>query len=181
MLPEQGVGTRGDTSSIAGGSPVNPYCREVEPFLTSIRGLATYTIPRIDVQVSGTWRNDPGNDLAANFVVNNAWIASGPQPLGRDLSEAANVTVNLIEPQTFFAPRRNNIDMRVAKIFRYGRTRTQIGFDIYNLTNTDVVTGFNQTFSPTSTTWLTPTGYSAGAVREDQRAVRFLIWKDRCQ
>ena len=47
--------------------------------------------------------------------------------------------------------------MRVAKIFRYGRTRTQIGFDVYNLTNTDVVTGFNQTFSPTSTTWLTPT------------------------
>ena len=157
VLPEQGVGTRGDTSSISGGSPVNPYCREVEPYLTSIRGLATYTIPRINVQVSGTWRSDPGDDLAANFVVTNAWIASGPQPLGRDLSEAANVTVNLIEPQTFFAPRRNNIDMRVAKIFRYGRTRAQIGFDIYNLTNTDVVTGFNQTFSPTSTTWLTPT------------------------
>ena len=30
--------------------------------------------------------------------------------------------------------------------------------DIYNLTNTDVVTSFNQTYSPTSTTWLTPTG-----------------------
>ena len=32
-----------------------------------------------------------------------------------------------------------------------------VGIDIYNLTNTDVATGFNQTFSPTSTTWLTPT------------------------
>ncbi len=156
ILPEQGIGTRGDTSSIAGGSPVNPYCHEVEPYLTSIRGLATYTIPRIDLQVSGTWRNDPGDDLAANFVASNAYIAANGT-LGRDLSEAANVTINLIEPQTFFAPRRNNIDMRIAKIFRYGRTRTQIGFDIYNLTNTDVVTGFNQTFSPTSTTWLTPT------------------------
>ena len=155
-MPEQGIGTRGDTSSIAGGSPVNPYCHEVEPYLTSIRGLATYTIPRIDLQVSGTWRNDPGDDLAANFVASNAYIAANGT-LGRDLSEAANVTINLIEPQTFFAPRRNNIDMRIAKIFRYGRTRTQIGFDIYNLTNTDVVTGFNQTFSPTSTTWLTPT------------------------
>jgi outer membrane receptor protein involved in Fe transport len=49
------------------------------------------------------------------------------------------------------------MDLRIAKIFRYGRTRTQVGFDVYNLTNTDVVTGFNQTFSPTSTTWLTPT------------------------
>ena len=46
--------------------------------------------------------------------------------------------------------------------------------DIYNLTNTDVVTGFNQTFSPTSTTWLTPTADPAGTVREDQRAVRLL-------
>jgi Carboxypeptidase regulatory-like domain len=159
VLPEQGRGTRGATTSVtsASGSPVNPYCREVEPYQTSIRGLATYTIPRIDVQVSGTWRNDPGDSLAANYVANNAVIAAGPQPLGRNLSESTNVTVNLIEPYTFYSDRRNNIDLRIAKIFRYGRTRTQLGVDIYNLTNTDVVTGFNQTFSPTSTTWLTPT------------------------
>jgi hypothetical protein len=156
VLPEQGQGTRGSTTSIAGGSPVNPYCREAEPYLTSIRGLASYTIPRIDVQISGTWRSDPGNDLAANFVANNAYIAANGT-LGRSLSEATNVTVNLIEPNTFYADRRNNIDLRIAKIFRYGRTRTQIGVDVFNLTNTDVVTGFNETFSPTSTTWLTPT------------------------
>jgi hypothetical protein len=35
---------------------------------------------------------------------------------------------------------------------------TQIGMDAYNVTNTGVVTSFNQTFSPTTTTWLTPTG-----------------------
>jgi hypothetical protein len=54
--------------------------------------------------------------------------------------------VNLIAPQTYFADRRNNIDFRVAKIFRYNRTRTQVGVDIYNVTNTDVITGFNQGF-----------------------------------
>ena len=80
----------------------------------------------------------------------------GPQPLGRNLS-SGNVTVNLVAPATLYASRRNNVDFRVAKILRYGRTRTQIGLDIYNLTNTDVVTGYNQTYSPTSTTWLTPT------------------------
>ena len=154
-LPEQGIGTRGDTTSIAGGSPVNPYCRVVEPYTTQIRGLATYTIPRVDVQVSGTWANNPGPDLAANYVVSNAVARAGG--LGRDLS-SGNVTVNLIAPNTFYAARRNNIDLRIAKIFRYGRTRTQVGFDVYNLTNTDVVTAYNQTFSPTSTTWLTPTG-----------------------
>src|SRR5688572_8600998 len=30
-------------------------CRDVEPWLTTIRGLATYTIPRIDVLLSGTF------------------------------------------------------------------------------------------------------------------------------
>jgi hypothetical protein len=90
--------------------------------------------------------------------VSNATIAAGPQPLGRPLAGGANnVTVNLIQPSTFFAERRNNIDMRLSKILRYGRTRTQVGIDIYNLMNKDTVTGFSQTFSPTSTTWLTPT------------------------
>jgi hypothetical protein len=133
---------------------VNPYCREIEPFLTSIRGLASYTIPRIDVQVSGTWSSDPGPQLAATFVATNT--VTRPS-LGRNLSEGSSVTVNLIEPGTLYADRRTNIDFRVAKIFRYGRTRTQVGLDIYNVTNTDVVTSFNQRFVPGGA-WLTPTG-----------------------
>ena len=60
---------------------MNPYCRVVEPYRTSIRGLATYTIPQIDLQVSGTWRNDAGPELAANYVVSNASIA-GTRTLG---------------------------------------------------------------------------------------------------
>ena len=42
----------------------------------------------------------------------------------------------------------------VSKILRYGRTRTQVGIDVYNLMNYDTITGYSQTFSPTSTTWL---------------------------
>jgi hypothetical protein len=134
---------------------VNPYCRQVQPFQTSIRGLATYTIPRIEVQLSGTWSSDPGPQLAANFVANNAYIRANSQ-LGRNLTGANNVTVNLIEPGTLYADRRTNLDFRVSKIFRYGRTRTQLGVDFYNLTNTDVVTTYNQTFVPNGA-WLTPT------------------------
>jgi hypothetical protein len=168
-LPELGTGPTGlanssltanVTAGAAAGralSVTNPYCRIEETYKTQFKGLATYTIPKVDVQVSGTWASIPGDDLAANFVADNAWIAKGPQPLGRNLSGASNVTVNLITPQTLFAPRRNNIDFRVAKILRFGRTRTQVGVDIYNLTNTDVATTFNQAYSPASTAWLTPT------------------------
>src|SRR5207247_1320781 len=53
---------RGDT--VAGLT--SPYCRSVEPFLTSFRGLAAYIVPKVDVQLAATWRSDPGNDLQAN-------------------------------------------------------------------------------------------------------------------
>ena len=152
-VPEQGQGPTGtDNTSIAGGSVVNPYCRVEEPYSTQFKGLATYTIPKVDVQVSGTWTSTPGESLAANFTVTNA-IAS--PSLGRNLS-SGNVTVNLIAPNTIFADRQNNVDFRVAKVFRYARTRAQVGIDVYNLTNTDVVTGYNQGFVANGA-WLTPT------------------------
>src|SRR5688572_27899991 len=109
-LPEYGTGPAGTNQSITAGSPVNPYCRTVEPSRTDFRGLATYTIPRADVQVSGTWRSNPGDDLAANFVVNSAAANAGPQPLGRNLS-SGNVTVNLLEPFTLFEDRQNVFDV----------------------------------------------------------------------
>ena len=137
------------------GGSADPLPHE-EPYQTSIRGLASYLVPKIGVQVSGTWSSDPGPQLAANYVISNTIIQNGPQPLGRALSEG-NPTVNLIAPGTFYADRRTNVDFRVSKILRYGRTRTQVGLDIYNLTNTDVVTTYNQTYSPTTSTWLTPT------------------------
>jgi hypothetical protein len=150
--------TRVTTST---GALTNPWCHVVEPFLTSFRGLATYVVPKVDVQVSGTWRSDPGPDLAANYVVSNAIAATS---LGRNLSACpaptgacnANVTVNLIQPGTLYGARINNVDMRLAKIFRFYGTRAQVGVDIYNLLNTDVVTQYNQGYSPTTSTWLTP-------------------------
>ena len=145
--------TRVTTST---GALSNPWCRVDEPFLTSFRGLATYVIPKIDLNVSMTWRSDPGPEQAANYVVTSA-IA---QPsLGRPLS-SGNVTVNLIEPGTLYGDRINNIDIRVAKILRIGGTRAQFGADIYNLMNTDVVTLYNNGYTaPTATResiWLTP-------------------------
>ena len=141
--------TRVTTST---GALANPDCRVVEPMQTSMRGLATYLVPKVDIQVSGTWRSDPGDELAANYVVTSA-VA---QPsLGRPLS-SGNVTVNLIPPGTLYGDRRNNIDVRVAKVLRLAGIRAQVGVDVYNLMNTDAVTGFNNGYSPTGA-WLTPT------------------------
>ena len=85
---------------------------------------------------------------------------SANAPRGRSgaaVGTAGNVTVNLIAPATLYAARRNNLDFRVAKILRYGRTRTQIGVDVFNATNTDTPTTFNQGYTGAAGSWLTPT------------------------
>ena len=84
------------------------------------------------------------------------------------------MTVNLVEPGTLYGDRVNEVDLRLAKILRFGRTRTNVGFDIYNILNSAPVLSYNQAFSPTTTTWLTPTARAAAAVLEVQRAGRFL-------
>jgi len=160
-MPELGAGPDGSANnSIAANvattvfsSVTNPYCRIVEPYLTSIRGLATYTVPKLGVQVSGTWQSNPGPLLQANYVVSNATVKT---MLGRDLSGgASNVTINLIQPGTQYGDRINQLDFRVAKIVRYRRTRTQVGVDIYNATNSDTPLTYNNTFVPGGQ-WLVP-------------------------
>ena len=103
--------------------------------------------------ISGTFRSDQGAPLAANWSASNAVI----QPsLGRPLSNAAtSATINLIEPGTLFGDRVNEVDVRFAKILKFGRTRTNIGFDIYNILNSAAVLSYNQAFVPNGQ-WLTP-------------------------
>jgi hypothetical protein len=54
--------------------------------------------------------------------------------------------------------------MRVSKILRFGRTRSNVGIDLYNLFNSNTGTAFKQVFGTlqpngtvNSTTWLRPT------------------------
>jgi hypothetical protein len=144
------------TGTTATSGLQNYSCRVVEPMQTSFRGLATYLIPKVDVQVSGTWRSDPGDELRADYVVTSA---TARPSLGRDLS-SGNVTVNLVPRGTLYGARVNNMDLRIAKIFRFRGTRAQLGADVYNLLNTDVVTTYNNGYTaPTATSgsiWLTP-------------------------
>jgi hypothetical protein len=162
--PDSGLGTNssvtGTVTALGGGayalSVRNPYCRIEEPFRTDFRGLATYVIPKVDVQVAATWASIPGDSLRADYTVTNAIIAAGPQPLGRNLTGGSTVVVNLIPPATMWGARRNNMDMRIAKIVRFGATRAQVGVDVYNLLNADTVTNYNYGFVPGGT-WLRPT------------------------
>jgi hypothetical protein len=77
--------------------------------------------------------------------------------LGRNLSgNAPNITVNVLEPHEMIGARVNEMDLRIGKIFRFGRTRTNIGVDIYNLLNAAAPLSYNQAFI-LDRPWLTPT------------------------
>ena len=135
-------------------SPTNPWCDTSSGWITRATAFGSYTIPKVEVQVSGTLRSDSGGQLAAN------WTAPNSATVGLNRAFAGlgsqTITVNLIEPGTLYGERVNQIDMRFAKIVRFGRTRTTVGFDVYNLINSNAVLTYNQTFSPTTTTWLRP-------------------------
>jgi hypothetical protein len=157
---------------------LNPYCHIETTFLPQYKGIASYVVPRIDVSLSGTFQSKPGIQVsgfgtpvsggafAANWTVPTT-STSGPNlstnsTLGRAPSgNAPNLTVNLIEPYSILGERVNELDLRIGKIFRFGRNRANVGVDIYNALNAATPLSYNQAFvqnlSTGATTWLTPT------------------------
>jgi hypothetical protein len=133
-------------------NPSRRNCRVTLPFQTQIKGLASYIIPKIDVQVSGTVQSQPGSEIAANWNVPSAVVA---ETLGRPLAGGvANVTINLLNPGEMYRDRLTEVDFRVGKIIRFGRARADVGLDVYNLFNSSVVQNSITTYGPT---WLRPT------------------------
>ena len=140
-------------------------CRVEEPWLWAWGGLANYVVPKIDVQVSGIMRsmanvtatNDPasnGLSQSANYFEPAANIVA---QLGRPVAgNASQVTLDLARLGDVYPSRINNVDMRVAKIVRFGRFRANVGFDLYNLFNANTGTAFNQNFGTNGATWLRP-------------------------
>ena len=100
-------------------APLNPYCHNEPGFITRWTGLMSYTIPRIDVSVSGTIRSDQGAPLQANW---NAPLSAIVPSLGRPLSANQQfATVNLVAPGEVWGDRVNEVDIRIGKIVRIGR------------------------------------------------------------
>ena len=133
-----------------------PYCHQDTNFLTQVKFLGTYTLPRVDVQFSGTFQSIPGPLISANTVFTNAVVKPS---LGRDLAAgAANVTINLVPPGTLYGDRMNLLDFRFGKVLKVNRTRTLVSLNLYNVLNSSAVAGENATYvNATATGWRVPT------------------------
>jgi hypothetical protein len=158
------------TGAIDGPDPRG--CDNVEPWQTTLRGLASYTIPKIDVLVSTVVRSQPEALLAgtanttAQWQVPNSVIIAA---LGHSHPSLIPTGVTVVplghnDRRIYADERRTQVDMRFAKIVRFGRTRTDIGVDLNNLFNTNYASSFNTTYSyntdnsPRPGGWGTPTG-----------------------
>ena len=53
------------------------------------------------------------------------------------------MTLNLVKPGEVWGDRVNEVDVRIAKVLRFGRMKTTVGIDIFNLTNADTVLTYN--------------------------------------
>jgi hypothetical protein len=123
-------------------------CFDKEPFQTTFRGLASYTVPKIDVRLSGTVRSQPGLERTATWQVPNTVIASvlGRVPFGQLPTGNTNIALLDDNERRLYGERRTQIDMRLAKILRFGETRTTVGLDLGNLLNTNYATTFENTY-----------------------------------
>ena len=88
--------------------------------------------------------------------------------------------MNLIAPGTLYGDRVNEIDFRIAKVLRFGRTRTNVGFDIYNVLNASPVLTYNQAFIPISAAnpngqWLVPTSVLQSRFVKFSASIDFLM------
>ncbi len=150
-------------------------CAVTEPWLTSVRGLVSYTVPKIDVLLASSFRSTPsvqpstvntyvatnGLSTSANENVTTAVLQAQASTLGRGLvSGLPFQTVDLTLPGQVYPDRINSLDLRAAKVVRFGRYRANVGFDLYNLFNRNTGTAFNQVFDPppsNGAAWLRPT------------------------
>jgi hypothetical protein len=157
-------------------------CRAVDPVETTLRGNANYMIPKVGVQVSATMRSQPPRI----FTTNNPTVFVGIQPAAPTVASDANWNVPNPVVQSLLGRlppgglpngttliplvdnavkviadnRRTQIDMRLAKIVRFGGRRVDIGLDLQNLLNTNYGTVFEQQYdytAPNGGTWLNPT------------------------
>jgi hypothetical protein len=164
-------------------SPDPRDCHDADPFQTTLRGLASYTIPKIDVLVSGTVRSQPDVERVANYNLPNSpsSAACAPNPaacvtlqgilgyLPTGVTATGTQTINLIDNdhRLYSDERRTQVDLRFAKIVRFGGTRADIGVDIANLLNTNYATTWENTYqysinnTGNGGTWNNPTAIYA--------------------
>jgi hypothetical protein len=166
-------GTGGFLDTFLGGIGQWPqqFCHRESGWKTNVKGLASYTVPKIDVLVSGTIKSVayPGNEFPSVQSQSLGGQALGffkvpglefldNTTLGRPLSSGIPIQfLQVVEPGKLYGDRLTSMDLRLGKILRFGgNSRTMLNFDIYNLFNANTTEVYQRTYSAPTPPGATP-------------------------
>jgi hypothetical protein len=158
-----------DSSLVAQGAVAtyprtDAFCRVVPPWssVAQFRGMLVYPLPW-SLQTSVIYQDIPGIPITSTYVATNAEVA---RSLGRNLAQCrgaavcnANVTVDLIPPQTMFEDRLRQVDLRFTRNFQAGRSKVRANFDVFNLFNAGNVLRLTDRYG---TSWLNAVAVMGG-------------------
>ncbi len=126
--------------------PTEAVLRALYAWLTRLKGFAVYTVPKVDMKVSGAYRSVPGDTMRLQFNASNAYLAAN-STLGRALAGGApNLAIDILEPHSVYLDRQNTLDMRFGKMVRLGRSRSVISVDMFDALNNNAYVTANQNF-----------------------------------
>jgi carboxypeptidase family protein len=167
-------GTGGFLDTFLGGLGQWPqqFCHRESGWQTNLKALATYTVPKADVLISGTFRSLPyaGNEFPSiqsqslngqvlSFNIPFIGLVDPNMKLNRPFGSGQAVEFfNLVDPGKLYGDRLNAVDLRFGKILKYDKTRTQISLDVYNLFNSNTTEVYQRSYSPpgAGSTYLSP-------------------------
>ena len=118
------------------------FCHSVTGWAPQFKMFGVYTLPKVGVQVSGTYRNVAGANQSAILTTTNA---AGPyqitqvSTLGRPLAGSTTQGIALVDQNSVYLDRRNELDVRIGKVVRFSGVKSQFSVDIFNALNSDAV------------------------------------------
>jgi hypothetical protein len=155
-IARAGVNTPNLTNLQGVLSPSPLFCHDAPPFQTQVKLAGSYPLPWWNLSASAAFQSVPGTQITASYSVP---VATLTQALGRAPSSGSPATVQLIAPGTMYGDRVYQLDSRLTKTWKLGRTRLQGQLNAYNLLNVGPVLGVNNTYGAS---WLAPTATLQG-------------------
>ncbi len=140
--------------------PNKRFCNTDYPYQLQGKLSGAYTM-KYDIQLSGTFQSYPGPQVKADWVAPASAATTNGGTLGRAPSgNVQTLTIPIVNPGALLGERRNQLDVRVARNFRFaGNRKIQVLWDLYNVFNSNAVVNQNNNFGGR---WQEPTNILIG-------------------
>jgi hypothetical protein len=151
----------GDNPNVKGreGNEYRGGCVIDNPWQTNVRATASYTVPWVDVLLGVVYQSRPGGALSAEWAV--PFTAAIWEPGDADRATSGGffgtsttmfnqtTDINLLDTGDLYGERISLFDLNLQKNFRFAGKRLNFGVNIYNLFNSDAVTGYEDEYTAT--------------------------------